>query len=158
MTSQPGASNGKHGFEYCALHYYSKGSFFLSYLSDIGGERQGGRKFCTIPRSLDDPTHEDVLLLGGAHNHPHNRSFSNTDMSTESHWNPTRLMDKSTGRVFHRELLMFIREKTGECRAYSYNNATRVVAALRVGKWVPIAKAYNDAGDIQMFDGQGWLP
>lgn len=39
MTSQPGASNGAYGFEYCALHYYVEedDAFFLSYLSDGSG-------------------------------------------------------------------------------------------------------------------------
>jgi hypothetical protein len=68
------------------------------------------------------------------------------------------LVDKETGRVLHRELLMFYRERTGECRSYSYNNATRIISALRAGKRVPIGQAYNDAGDIQMFEGQDWLP
>jgi hypothetical protein len=68
------------------------------------------------------------------------------------------LVDKETGRVLQRELLMFYRERTGECRPYSYNNATRIISALREGKWVPIGQAYNDAGDIQMFEGQDWLP
>ena len=96
MTRQPGASNGLHGFEYCALHYYSstENAFFLSYLSDIGGSKGGGKKYCRLPMLLDDPNHEDAIILGGAHSHPHNRRFSREDLSVDSHWRPTRLLDK----------------------------------------------------------------
>ena len=54
--------------------------------------------------------------------------------------------------------MMFLKEKTGECRAYMYNNSTRIISALREGKWVPIARSYSDAGDIEMLEGRGWLP
>jgi hypothetical protein len=54
--------------------------------------------------------------------------------------------------------MLFYREKTGECRAYLYNQTTRIVYALRNDQWVAIGKAYNDIGDIQMFEGQDWLP
>jgi hypothetical protein len=40
---------------------------------------------------------------------------------------------------------------------YDYNNATRIVSALREGRWVPIGKA-DDNGDVQMFEGMEWLP
>jgi hypothetical protein len=160
MTRQPGASNGAYGFEYCALHYYSgtDDAFFLSYLSDIGGTKEGGRKYCRLPRNLDDPSHEDAVILGGAHSHPFNRRFSREDLSIASQWRPTRLLDKTSGRIFDRELLLLYREKTGECRAYGYNNTSRVVSALRDGRWVPIGQVYNDDGDIRLLEGQDWLP
>jgi hypothetical protein len=160
MTRQPGASNGAYGFEYCALHYYSgaEDAFFLSYLSDIGGNKEGGTKFCEMPRFLDDPKHKDAIILGGAHSHPNNRQFSRADMSVDSQWRPTRLLDKGTGRIFDRELLLLYRERSGECSAYGYNNTTRVVSALREGRWVPIGQVYNDDGDIRMLDGQDWVP
>jgi hypothetical protein len=53
---------------------------------------------------------------------------------------------------------LFYREKTGECRAYLHNQTTRTVYALRSGQWVAIGKVFNDIGDIQMFEGQDWLP
>ncbi len=59
MTRQPGASTGAYGFEYCALYYHSAAvdAYFLSYLSNIGGNMRGGRKYCEIPTVLDDPAH-----------------------------------------------------------------------------------------------------
>jgi len=160
MTSQPGASNGLYGFEYCALHYYSSqdDSYFLSYLSDIGGSRASGQKFCELPRALDDPGHTDAVILGGAHSHPHNRKFSGEDTSPKRHWRPTRMVDASTGRIWDRELLLFFREKSGECRAYRYNNTTRVVEALRDGQWTPIGEAVGEYGEVRMFEGRDWLP
>jgi hypothetical protein len=160
MTQQPGASNGAYGFEYCALHYHSAAAdgYFLSYLSDIGGNKRGGRKYCELPTVLDDPTHVDAVILGGAHTHPHNRQFSPEDLSVRAHWRPTRFFDQRTQRVLDRQLLMFFQETTGECRSYAYNNATRLVSSLRGGKWVPIAKVYDDEGNIQMLEGQDWLP
>ncbi|WNG42401.1 hypothetical protein F0U61_40345 [Archangium violaceum] len=160
MTRQPGASNGAYGFEYCALHYYSgtEDAFFLSYLSDIGGTKAGGKKYCELPRTLDAPEHKDAIILGGAHSHPNNRQFSREDLSVDSQWRPTRFLDNRTGRIFDRELLLLYREKGGECRAYGYNNTARVVSALREGRWVPIGQVINDDGDIRMFEGQGWLP
>jgi hypothetical protein len=161
MTSQPGASNGSYGSEYCALYYHSTsgGGYFLSYLSDIKSKLDSlNVKSCAIPTSLSDPIHEDAILLGGAHTHPHNRQFSPKDMSVPAHWTPTRFLDKETGRIWDRALLMFFREKTGECRAYNYNNSTRVVQALRDGQWIPIGRAYDDDGDLEMFEGKGWLP
>lgn len=115
LTSQPGASNGAYGFEYCALHYYAQedAAFFLSYLSDVGGTAAGGVKYCEIPRALLDVEHKDVVILGGAHTHPHNRQFSKKDMSTRAHWLPVRFVDPSTKRVWDRQLMMFVREKTG---------------------------------------------
>jgi hypothetical protein len=47
---------------------------------------------------------------------------------------------------------------SGACWAYSYNNYTRKVSALRDGQWVPIGQVYNDAGDLKMFEGKDWLP
>lgn len=160
LTRQPGASNGSYGFEYCALHYFSgkENAFFLSYLSDIGGSKDGGKKYCRIPLLLDDPSHEDAIILGGAHSHPNNRRFSREDLNVDNQWRPTRVFDKATQKVFDRELLLLYRERTGECRAYAFNNTTLVVSALREGKWVPIGKVYNDNGDIRLFDGQDWLP
>ncbi|MCY1075454.1 hypothetical protein [Archangium lansingense] len=160
MTRQPGASNGAYGFEYCALHYYSgaEDAFFLSYLSDIGGTKEGGRKFCEMPRSLDDPEHKDAIILGAAHSHPNNRKFSSEDTSESRHWRPTRFVDGQTGRIWDRELLLFFKEKTGECRAYLYNNTTRFVMALREGRWMPIGRATGFYGEVELLDGQDWLP
>ncbi len=160
MTSQPGASNGAYGFEYCALHYYSRteDAFFLSYLSDIGGTKGGGRKYCEMPRYLDDPEHKDAIILGGDHSHPNNRKFSNEDTSEARHWRPTRFVDAQTRRIWDRTLLLFFKERTGECRAYLYNNTTRLVMALREGRWVPIGKATGFYGEVELFDGQDWLP
>jgi hypothetical protein len=79
-------------------------------------------------------------------------------LSIWSNWNPTRFKDKNTEQVWDRHLMLFYREKTGECRAYLYNQATRVVHALRNDQWVAIGKAYNDIGDLKMFEGQDWLP
>ncbi|WNG41869.1 hypothetical protein F0U61_08865 [Archangium violaceum] len=164
MTSEPGASNGKYGFEYCALYYYSQDEdrFFLSYLSDIRSNLDARIKSCEIPRELNDPNREDAVILGGAHTHPHNGKFAPKDLNAASIWHPTRITSKGGGRVFDRTMMMFIKETTGEkpgeCRAYSYNNYTRTVSALRSGEWIPIGQVYNDDGDLRMFEGKGWLP
>lgn len=160
MTRQPGAANGVYGFEYCALHYYSDTAqaFFLSYLSDVAGNGAGGRKYCELPRFLDDPEHQDAIILGGAHSHPHNRQFSNEDVSEDQHWRPTRFVDEKTGHVWDRSLLLLFREKTGECRAYLYNNASRDLTALREGQWVKIGRVTGYYGDIELLEGQDWIP
>lgn len=124
----------------------------------MGGNLSGGRKYCEIPTVLDDPEHKDAIILGGVHTHPHNREFSSKDMSTGAHWHPTRFYNARTQRILERQLMMFFRERTGECRAYLYNNATRIVSALREGKWLPIGKASDEEGNIQLFEGQDWLP
>ncbi|WP_240486746.1 hypothetical protein [Hyalangium minutum] len=160
VTSQPGASNGVYGFEYCALNYYSpqEKAYFLSYLSDFKNRPDTTTKTCALPRLLDDAGHRDAIIIGGVHGHPHNRRFSRSDLSIWSNWNPTRFKDKTTEHLWDRHLMLFYRERTGECRTYLYNQATRIVHALRNDKWVAIGKAYNDVGDIQMFEGQDWLP
>lgn len=160
MTSQPGASSGDYGMEYCALVYYSstEDAFYLSHLSDIQGKTLGQTKSCQMPSRLDDPQHLDAIILGGGHSHPHNRRFSRKDMSEERRWVPTRIADSRTGKVLHRELLLFYREKAGECRAYKYDYADRTVNALRGGVWVPIGQVVNDAGKIELYEGQDWTP
>jgi hypothetical protein len=160
ITSQPGAANGANGFEYCALYYHSSsdGGFFLSYLSNVGRNMAGGKKSCEVPRALHDPAHPDAVLLGGGHNHTENREFSRRDTSIWAHWLPTRFVDPSTKQIWDRRLMVFFREKTGACSVYLYNNATRVVSALRAGEWVPIGQAYNDVGDVRMFEGKDWVP
>jgi hypothetical protein len=160
MTREPGSSNGLYGSEYCALYYYSPahGAFFLSYLSDIKTSLSTETKSCELPRTVNDPDRKDAIILGGVHTHPHNRKFSRRDLSIATHWTPTRFVDKKTGKIFDRSLLMFFRERTGECRAYLYNHFTLIVSALRDGEMVPIGKVSNDAGDIQMFDGKDWAP
>jgi hypothetical protein len=146
--------------EYCALHYYSQQeqAFFLSYLSDIGGDAAGGKKFCKVPRALNDPKHGDAILLGPAHGHPHNRRFSGEDLSPKRQWTPTRFVDKATGRIWDSDLLLFFREPSGECRSYSYNYMSRVISALRGRQWIPIGKATGEYGEVQLFEGQDWLP
>ncbi len=160
MTREPGASNGPHGFEYCALYYHSReeNAYFLSYLSDIRGRLDPVDKTCTLPNSLHDPKHVNAIILGGAHSHPNNRAFSPRDLSAAAHWRPVRFFDEGTGRVWDRQLMVFFREKTGECRAYNYNNSTRIVSALRDGTWVPIGEVYDDMGYIRMYEGKDWLP
>lgn len=160
MTRQPGAATGEFGIEYCALIYYSstEDAYFLSYLSDIQGTRVGRTKSCWIPSSLDDPQHLDAIILGGGHNHPHNRRFSRPDMSEARRWVPTRIADGRTGKVLHRELLLFYRERAGECRTYKYDYAQRVVAALRDGLWVPIGSVIDDEGTLELYEGQDWAP
>ncbi len=160
MTSQPGASNGPYGFEYCALYYYSPevSAYFLSYLSNIRGQVDSVAKSCSLPTRLHDPSHADAILLGGAHNHPNNRQFSLRDLSSAAHWRPARFFDTSTGKVWDRQLMVFFREKTGECRAYSYNNSTRIVSALRSGTWVPIGEVYDDLGSIRLYEGKDLIP
>ncbi len=163
MTSQPGAANGLNGIEYCALHYYSpkEDAFLLSYLSDKtsgGADWENSKKSCIIPRVLNDPAHPDALILGGDHTHPHNRQFSSLDLRVSSHWPPVRFVDPATKRVWDRQLLLFHREGTGVCLSYSYDNATRIVAALRNGRWIPIGRVYNDQGSIEMMEGMDWLP
>ncbi len=151
--------NGAYGYEYCALYYYSPrdDAFFLSYLSDMGNSLPDGTKTCTLPRSLNDPSRKDVIILGSAHNHPHNRRFSENDLSTRVRWMPTRIAD-SSGRVWNRSTMMFYREKSGACNAYLFDNKTLVVSALRDGKWVDIGTVSSDQGYIQMLDGMDWLP
>ena len=160
MTSQPGAANGSYGFEYCALFYYSSvdDAFFLSYLSDIGGSGPGGRKYCEVPRSIKDDSHRDAIVLGGAHSHPHSRKFSSEDVSESRHWRPTRFADGNTGRVWDRSLLLFFREANGTCGSYLYDNTSRMVVALRNGQWVAIGSASGTYGEIDMIEGQDWLP
>jgi len=159
VLSQPGAMNGPYGFEYCALYYYSAKdqAFFLSYLSDLSSNYPDGTKSCTLPRSLSDASHPDAIILGGSHNHPHNRRFSAHDLSSRVRWRPTRIAD-STGKVWERSTMLFYRENSGTCSSYLFNNQTLAVSALREGQWVEIGSVYNDRGDIQLREGMGWVP
>ncbi len=159
MTSQGGASDGSEGSEYCAVHYYSstEDAYYLSYLSDIKSKLDTReQKTCEMPRALNDLFHPDATITGGDHTHSNNRQFSAGDLKGQ--WSPPRVADEKTGHIFQRELFLFYRERSGECRAYSYNYATRIVSALREGKWVPIGQVYGDSGSIQMFEGKEWLP
>lgn len=165
MTRQPGASNGRIGFEYCALSYYAQEeqAFFLSYLSDVNGEKPGGRKFCEVPQALNELGQRRVIVLGPAHTHPHNRELSPEDMGKgrEEGWSPlgaSRLYDKESERVWERELYAFHRSMGGRCIVYRYNYATRVVSTLREGEWVSIGRVEGRYGAIKMFEGQDWLP
>lgn len=165
MTSQPAASTGKVGFEYCALYYYSieDKAFFLSYLSDVAGNLEGGKKFCEVPRALHELNQKTAILLGPGHTHSINREFSPGDLSKgrEEGWSPlgsSRFHNQETGRIWERELLLFYKEWNGVCRAYKYNYATRIVQALREGGWVPIGRVEGRNGQIHMLDGQDWLP
>lgn len=165
MTSQPAASNGKVGFEYCALYYYAveDAAFFLSYLSNVSGDKPGGRKFCEVPQSLHELGQKTSIVLGPAHTHPINREFSPGDLGQgrDEGWSPlgaSRVFVPETGRIWDRELLVFYGERDGRCSAYRYSYATRVVYALRGGEWMPIGKVEGRYGTIQLFQGQGWLP
>lgn len=160
MTRQPGADGGGLGKEYCALGYFAQEerAYYLSYLSDLGGDRPGGTKFCTMPSALDDPSHPVVLILMRLHTHPHNRRFSNWDLSAETGWEPAHLFDKTAGQFMERYLLEFYREKAGECRVYRYSYPQRIVATLRDGQWVPIGRVVSDSGNVQLFEGQDWVP
>ncbi|MFL5344040.1 MAG: hypothetical protein ACJ8AT_04570 [Hyalangium sp.] len=159
MTSQGGAAGGSEGSEYCALHYFSpnENAYYLSYLSDIK-DRPSSKdvKTCVIPLALNDPHHLDAIIIGIDHTHPHHRQFSAKDLKV--HWIPARVVDKTDGKVFHRELWLFFREKSGDCRIYSLDLATRTVFSLRDGKWDSIGQAQESTGDIQMFQGKDWLP
>jgi hypothetical protein len=161
MTREPGASNGNYGFEYCALNYYSptESAYFLSYLSTFKKKLDSATtKTCSMPTVLDDPSHQDAIIVGFDHTHPHNRAFSKPDLTAWARWSTTRFYDKGSGKIWDRHLMLFHREKTGECRAYLLNASTRIVSALREGQWVPIGEVYDTDGDIRMFEGQDWLP
>jgi len=160
MTRQPGASAGMHGSEYCALGYYSSQGqgYFLSYLSELKARLDTGRKSCLIPTVLEDEAHGDAVVFWAPHTHPHNREFSRVDLQVHIRWLPTRVAERGTGRVFARSILLLYREKTGECRVYRYELPSKGVFALRDGAWVPIGHVYDDEGNVEMFDGMGWLP
>jgi hypothetical protein len=68
------------------------------------------------------------------------------------------VVDKVSGKVFQRELWLFFREKSGECRIYGFNLVTRIISALRDGQWEPIGQTSDDNGNIQLFEGKDWLP
>ncbi len=71
---------------------------------------------------------------------------------------PSKFFDPDTDRVWERELLVFYKERDGKCSAYSYDYATRIVSALRDGRWVPIGRAEGKYGSLSKFAGQDWLP
>jgi hypothetical protein len=157
---EPGRRNGgSDGSEYCALHYFSpnENAYYLSYLSDIK-DRPNSKdiKTCVIPLALNDPNHLDAIIIGIDHTHSHNRQFSAKDLKVQ--WIPSRAIDKKDEKVFHRELWLFFREKSGDCRTYSLDLATRTVFSLRDGEWDPIGQAQEATGDIQMIQGKDWLP
>lgn len=160
MTSQPRATFGQQGMEYCALGYLAQDdrSYYLSYLSDMGGDLPGGRKFCTVPAALDDPSRRAVLILIRIHTHPNNRRFSDEDLSIERGWDATRLSDKTTGQVMERYLWVLYRERTGACSIHQYNYSSRVISALREGRWLPIGKVVNATGKVELFEGRDWVP
>ncbi|CAM4144075.1 hypothetical protein [Corallococcus exiguus] len=168
MIQMPGAStlHGRQGKEYCALWYYSpqEQAYFLSYFSDLGGDGAGGRKYCKVPLALRDANTRDPVILGPAHPHPHNWEFSREDMGANhepdwSPWGSARFVDRS-GRIWEHELRLFYGPRNGGCLAYDYNYSSRVVSALRSGRWIPIGKASGTAGDFSfdLFEGQSWLP
>lgn len=167
MTRQPGAgaTHGRLGIEYCALHYYALAddSYYLSYLSDISGDGPGGSKYCTVPRAIHELEQRDIVLTGPAHTHSINPELSDRDMGALrplgwSPLGPSRFLEQNTGRVWERELYAFYRNRDGVCFAYSYNYATRIVSALRESKWVPIGKAEGEWGTFKPFEGRGWRP
>ena len=156
VIQQPGAAHGRYGFEYCGLYYRAEGAYFHSYLSDIG-DGWGNMKYCEVPQELDDPSHPDAIILGPSHNHPHNPEFSPEDMSARNAWQPTRLVDTETRKVVDRHLLLFYHGNQGECWAFRYNYATRVISALRNRQWVSIGKVVDDAGNFRLFEGEAWI-
>jgi hypothetical protein len=167
MTRQPGADarHGKHGVEYCALHYYAaeEDTYYLSYLSDIGGDGAGGSKFCKVPSSLHDLKRGEVIITGPAHTHSINIKMSDIDLGSGrpegfSPVGPARVFNKTTGRIWDRHLYAFYRDTDGKCFAFSYNYANRTVFALRKGKWVPIGRAEGPWGSFRPFEGQDWKP
>ncbi|AGC48924.1 hypothetical protein MYSTI_07652 [Myxococcus stipitatus DSM 14675] len=172
LTSQPGASamsasQAKHGFEYCALYYRTleDQKYYLSYLSDIGGTRPNGEKFCAVPTAIHTLDRKTALLLGPSHNHPHNPEFSKGDLGKgrAEGWSPlggvARVAEPGTQQVWERKLLLFYWDwRASVCRTFMYNYFSRVVSALRDGKWVPIGKAVGRDGDFQPFEGQHWIP
>jgi hypothetical protein len=114
------------------------------------------RKTCEMPSALRDLKRVNAIILGGGHNHPHNRAFSSADLRTT--WNPSRAVDKLSGASFHRVLYLFFRERTGVCSAYRYDYASRIISALRERQWVPIGRTSDDDGNVRMLDGADWLP
>lgn len=167
MTRQPGAdsSHGKLGKEYCALHYYSEEdhAYYLSYLSDIGGDGPDGTKYCIVPQSINELSQKKPLITGPAHTHPHNRQLSAKDMGATrpESWSPlgpAKFAQPGTGQVWERELYAFFRDFNETCFAYRYNYASRIVSALREGKWVPIGKAEGDWGAFKPLEGKDWRP
>ncbi|WP_235216859.1 hypothetical protein [Archangium violaceum] len=165
MSRQPGADAryGQYGKEYCALHYYSveDAAYYLSYLSDIGGDGAGGSKYCTVPTSLHHLKEGEVIILGPGHTHSINMEMSHIDLGAGraegfSPLGPSRFFNETTKRVWDRQLYAFYRDTGGKCHAFSYNYANRVVAALREGKWIPIGKAEGYWGSFKAFDGQDW--
>jgi hypothetical protein len=158
LTSQPGAMNGPYGFEYCSLYYYSpeEKGFMYSFLSDLSTTLPDGTKTCTVPRRLNDPSHTDAIILGSAHNHPHNPKVSNRDVSTDARLRPDRIAD-STGKVWTRSTMIFYRQKSGPCRTYLFNYSTLTISVLIDGKWDDIATVINDQGHIRLLDGKDWL-
>lgn len=160
LTGEPGAMNGRYGFEYCALYYYSalEGKFFLSYLSDLSNTLPDGTKTCNVPRSLNDPSHKDAVILGLAHNHPHNPALSEPDARLNSRLRPPLIAD-SSGRVWDRSTLVFFQEKdSGRCNVILFNHRTLVISALRNEKWLEIGVVVNDQGHIRLHQGMDWLP
>jgi hypothetical protein len=165
MTRQPGADarHGRHGVEYCALHYHAveEGAYYLSYLSDIGGEGPSGSKFCKVPSSLHDLNEREVIITGPAHTHSINIAMSDVDLGAGrpdgfSPVGPSRIFNKTTGRIWERHLYTFYRDADGTCFAFSYNYANRTVFALRKGRWVPIGRAEGKWGSLKLFEGQDW--
>lgn len=161
LTTEPGAMNGRYGFEYCALYYYSavENRFFLSYLSDLSTNWPDGVKTCITPNSLNDPSHKDAITLGPAHNHPHNPALSQDDVRYEGRQpSPPRIID-SNGQVWDRGTLIFYQDpESGLCNVVLFNHRTLLISALRDGKWIEIGKVINDQGHIQLHPGMNWLP
>ncbi len=167
MTSQPGAGamHGKLGKEYCALHYYSQDdqSYYLTYLSDIGGDGPDGTKYCNVPKAINELNQRKHLITGPAHNHPHNRQFSPQDLGAArpKGWSPvgpSRVVDPDSRQILERELYVFFKDLNEVCFSYRYNYATRIVSALREGRWVPIGEATGDWGSFKPIEGAGWQP
>jgi hypothetical protein len=108
-----------------------------------------------------ESTKGNVLVLGPAHPHPHNRQLSRVDMGAdllpdETPVGVARFYDSQTARIWDRDLLVFYQEPSGVCRTYNY--ATRIVSALRDGMWVQIGRAEGEYAEFKAFEGQDWLP
>lgn len=128
----PGATGGNRrgGQEYCGLIYQRNGAsaFFASYPSTIGPplEMPDGRKGCTPPSRVDDPSASSINIYADYHSHPAVTRFSPEDLSA------------SRQRYYFR--LMF----NPRCEVYLYDFHERTVSLLKGSEFV-FVKTVTDA-------------